>query len=447
MVPGVLLESDPALGDYVLPTTQNSHTFVISDSKLGKADPAFSLLATEVKDASFNPDARPATSKRKRIAIIGPAFPFRGGIAHHTNMLSLYLQRRGHKVDLITFTRQYPQLLYPGPSQEETGNVAGFGNQVISQRMIDSINPLNWLQVGKQLRERRYDLYIFKFWLPFFGPAFGTIARLVRRPQENRVLVICDNVVPHEQRIGDFALTRYFFRACDFALCQSTAVQLQLQQFFPRLPSTIQPHPICENFGQGLHKDEARARLGLDDAKILLFFGFIRHYKGLDRLLDAMPEIARRLPQAHLHVVGEFLEPRASYMKLIRDSGVQSHITVHDRYVPNEDVRLWFSAADMVVLPYRSATNSGIAQVAYNFGTPVIVTAVGSLGEIVIDGKTGFTLADASPNSIAGAVEKMYQGNTLERFSQAIHGERHKYRWEAFVEGLEEFAMSNVCRQ
>jgi D-inositol-3-phosphate glycosyltransferase len=372
-----------------------------------------------------------------KIALIGPAFPYRGGIAHHTNMLYTYLRKHGHEVDLITFTRQYPKLLYPGEFQEELGDGGGFAKRIPSERMIDSINPFNWLAVGRRLRERKYDLHIFKFWLPFFGPAFGTIARRAHRNGAKDVMIVCENLIPHEKRPGDVAFTKYLFRYCNMAVTQSSVVNNDLERLFPSIPHTMLPHPTYENFGATLPKQEARAKLGITAKKVLLFFGFVRHYKGLDRLLAAMPEIVRRVPDAHLLVVGEFFDDPAPYMAQIREGGVESHVTIHDAYVANDQVAEWFSAADMLVLPYHSATNSGIAQIAYNFATPVIVTDVGSLSEIVIDGSTGFVLKDASPAGIASAVERMYEGDTIERFSEQIKVERLKYSWDAFVEGIE----------
>jgi glycosyltransferase involved in cell wall biosynthesis len=375
-----------------------------------------------------------------KIALIGPAFPYRGGIAHHTNMLYTYLRKHGHEVDLITFTRQYPKLLYPGEFQEELGDGGGFAESIPSQRLIDSINPLNWIKVGRMLKRRGYDLYAFKFWLPFFGPAFGTIARLAHRKGGKDVLIICENLIPHEKRPGDLAFTKYFFRYCSMAVAQSTVVKKDLERLFPSIPHAMLPHPTYENFGALLPKEATRAKLGITAPKVILFFGFVRKYKGLDRLLAAMPEIVRRIPDLHLLVVGEFFDDAAPYLQQIREGGVESHVTIHDTYVPNDQVAEWFSAADMLVLPYHSATNSGIAQIAYNFATPVIVTDVGSLSEVVIDGRTGFVLRDASPNGIASAVERMYEDDTIARFSEEIKIERRKYSWDAFVEGIERLA-------
>jgi len=371
-----------------------------------------------------------------KIALIGPAFPYRGGIAHHTNMLYTYLRKHGHEVDLITFTRQYPKFLYPGEFQEELGDGGDWGG-IRSERMIDSINPFNWIKVGRELKRRNYDLIAFKFWLPFFGPAFGTIARLAHRKGRKDIVIVCENLIPHEKRPGDLAFTKYFFRYCNMAVAQSSVVKRDLERLFPSIPHVMLPHPTYENFGASLAKEETRSRLGITAPKVILFFGFVRKYKGLDRLLAAMPEIVRRIPDAHLLVVGEFFEDAEPYLAQIREGGVEKHVTIHDRYVPNEEVAEWFSVADMLVLPYHSATNSGIAQIAYNFATPVIVTDVGSLSEIVIDGVTGFVLRDPSPEGIASAVEKMYEGDTIARFSEGIKVERRKYSWDAFVEGIE----------
>jgi glycosyltransferase involved in cell wall biosynthesis len=203
------------------------------------------------------------------------------------------------------------------------------------------------------------------------------------------------------------------------------------------------PHPTYEQFGQRVDQQQARRKHGITASKVLLFFGFVRRYKGLDRLVAAMPEIVRRLPEVHLLIVGEFFEPKEEYLAPLEQAGLADHVTVVDRYVPNEEVGEWFSAADMLVLPYHSATNSGIVQIGYNFATPAIVTDVGSLSEVVIDERTGFVLPDAAPETIAAAVERMYQGDRLERFSANIVEERKKYSWDAFASGMIEFVRQN----
>lgn len=379
-----------------------------------------------------------------KIALIGPAYPYRGGIAHHTNMLYTYLRRHGHEVDVITFTRQYPKILYPGQTQEEVGDAGGVAEAIPSVRLIDSINPFSWWRAARRVREGRYDLHVFRWWLPFFGFAFGTIARIVRKRRPGSVLVILDNLFPHEKRPGDSMLTRYFFRHCDMAICQSSTVFDQLARTFPAIPRAMLPHPVYENFGDAIPQREARTRLGITAERVILFFGFIRAYKGLDRLLAAMPEIVRRVPGVQLLVVGEFFDDAAPYLDSIRNGGVASHVTIHDAYVPNEEVAQWFSAADMLVLPYHSATNSGIVQIGYNFAVPAIVTNVGSLAEVVIDGETGFVLDDASPQALANAVARMYTGDTRDRLASNIVRERVKYSWDAFVEGIESFVAGRM---
>lgn len=256
-------------------------------------------------------------------------------------------------------------------------------------------------------------------------------------------MVIVDNLFPHERRPIDRLLTDKFFRYCNLALTQSSTVYHQLARAYPAIPQRLTPHPMYENFGAKLDTHQARKQLGIDSPKVLLFFGFVRQYKGLDRLLSAMPEIARRHPDAQLYVVGEFFggeKKKQPYIQQIEQGGVRDNITVVDRYVPNDEVALWFSAADMLVQPYHSATNSGIVQIAYNFATPLIVTNVGSLGEVVVDGHTGFVIDDPSPNGIADAVDKMYHNGTIQQFSHNITQERKKYSWDAFVEGMLEHA-------
>ncbi len=355
-------------------------------------------------------------------------------------MLARQLRADGHHVEVITFRRQYPAMLYPGRFQEEAGGAPpdGLGP---TRRMIDSLNPATWLTTGWRLAREGFDLYIFKFWLPLFGPAFGAIARRVRR--SGRVLVIVDNLLPHERRPGDIRFTRYLFAACDMAVTQSSTVSSQFAAMFPSIPERMLPHPTYEQFGRRIDRPTAREHLGITAERVLLFFGFVRRYKGLDRLLEAMPEILRRIPSAHLCVVGEFFEPRRDYEAIIERCGVRSHVTLVDRYIANDEVAWWFSAADMLVLPYHNATNSGIVQIGYNFAVPAIVTDVGSLSEVVLNGTTGFVLDDAAPATIAEAVARMYADDTIARFSAAIVRERDRYTWSAFAAGLITFAREN----
>jgi glycosyltransferase involved in cell wall biosynthesis len=373
-----------------------------------------------------------------KIALVGPSYPYRGGIAHHTNMLYLHLVEQGHTVDVITFSRQYPKRLYPGQFQEE-GEEGGFAGKIPSERLIDSMNPITWYTTGRELRRRGYDIIIIRFWIPLFGLAFGTIARGGHHRGKKDIMILLDNLLPHEPRPGDRLMTNFLFRYCNLAVTQSSTVSRQFHELFPEIPETMLPHPVDENVGEAIPKEEVQRELGLEGRKVLLFFGFVRRYKGLDRLLEAMPEIVRRVPEAHLLVVGEFFDDPEEYQKIISENGMEDRVTIHNIYVPNDEVARWFSAADLLVLPYRSATNSGIVQIGYNFALPAVVTDVGSLAEVVIDGVTGYVVRDAEPATLANAVAAIYNGDTLARFAENIVVERRKFSWEAFVEGLERF--------
>jgi glycosyltransferase involved in cell wall biosynthesis len=369
-----------------------------------------------------------------RVALVGPAHPFRGGIAHHTNLLAAALGRRGHQVDVVTFSRQYPRFLYPGKFQEEPAATSSEGVRS-AERMIDSINPVNWWRSGQTLAGRGYDLVVFKFWHPFFSPAFGTVARCLRG--KTIIMAICENVLPHERHLGDRALVRFFLRGCDLAVTQCGAVEAELRRLMPALPQAMLPHPTYSQFGPRVDKSAARAQLGITARQVILFFGFVREYKGLDRLLAAMPLIVKQLPGLHLYVVGEFFRDFRVCARAVEQAGLGGHVTLVDRYVTNDEVRYWFSAADFVLLPYRSATGSGIVQVAHHFALPAVVTDVGSLREVVIDGRTGLVLPDGEPTTIATAVVQMYADGRLKTFSEAIESLADKYSWEAYSIGIE----------
>ncbi|MER3523954.1 MAG: glycosyl transferase family 1 [Ignavibacteria bacterium] len=376
------------------------------------------------------------------IIILGTAYPLRGGIAHYNALLYHELSKR-HNVAIITFKRQYPSLLFPGKTQAEAESEqpqagAPVGWHVPSEPLVDSINPINWLGVGNKIRLRRPDLLVMKYWLPFFGPCFGTIARMAKRGTNMKVLYICDNVVPHEHRPGDAAFTRYAFGAGDFFIVQSEAVERDLKKLLPSARYKNVPHPVYNIFGTAVGKSQARRRLGITDGRVLLFFGYVRPYKGLSVMLEAM----KRLPpdmDVKLLVVGEFYDDKEKYLKQIDALGLQHRVSVVSDYVPNDTVGLYFSAADVVMLPYRSATQSGIAQIAYNFDKPVIATAVGGLAEVVRDGVTGFVVPPNDPDALARAVVRYFAEQRENEFAANVAVEKRKYSWEAMVRAIEEF--------
>ena len=383
-----------------------------------------------------------------KIILVGTAYPLRGGIAHYVGLLWKYFSR-AHDVEVVTFKRQYPKLLFPGTSQEESGEA---GIALTSHVWIDSINPFNWIRVGFKIRKMNADLLLFKFWMPFFAPCYGVIAMLARWGRATKIFFIDDNVIPHEKRFGDKLLTKFAFRFVDGHIVQSHAVQKDLLLWQPNAKWKYLPHPVYEIFGEELPTSEARTRVNelireadartsfrIEEGEtVLLFFGYIREYKGLHILLDAMPEILRQ-QKVKLLVVGEFYGNEERYRKQAEALGLNDQVFFYSRYVSNENVRYFFSASDVLTLPYVSATQSGIIQIAYNFHRPVIAPDVGGLAEVVIDGETGFIVAPENPPAIARATLEFITERKFEAFRRNVIEEKKKYSWEYMIEGIESF--------
>ena len=365
------------------------------------------------------------------IVIIGPAHPLRGGLATFDQRLAHALQDQGHKVMICSFSLQYPSFLFPGTSQF-TDEPAPEGLDIRS--WINSVNPLNWIRVGNRLKNMRPDLVIVRYWLPFMGPALGTILRRVRANRHTRILCIADNINPHEKRPGDKQFTAYFMKPVDAFVTMSRQVLSDLQQLSSK-PAAFSPHPLYDNFGPGVSKEEACRRLGLDaQQRYLLFFGFIRRYKGLDLLLEAMADPRIRDMGLKLLVAGEFYEDRAPYDALIERLGLQDQLQLCTDFVPNSEVRYYFSAADLVVQPYKNATQSGITQVAYHFEKPMVVTNVGGLAEHVPDGKVGL-VTEPRPEAIADAIVRFYE-QPIEGLARQLQEQKKLYSWETFIKAL-----------
>jgi glycosyltransferase involved in cell wall biosynthesis len=368
-----------------------------------------------------------------RILILGTAYPLRGGIAHYNALLASELGKR-HAVETITFKRQYPSFLFPGKTQAESG---GDLHADPAPQLIDSINPFNWWTVAREIRRRSPDLVIFKYWLPFFGPCFGTIARWVKRGTSTKVLAICDNVLPHERRPFDITFTRYAFAPVDAFIVQSDAVERDLLRFRPGAHARNVPHPIYNLFGRTVPKDRARSDLGLTAQRIILFFGYVRKYKGLHVLLDAMAAMDRALG-IHLVVAGEFYDDERSYRDQIARLGLEQSVSIRSEYLPNEAVALYFSAADAVILPYVSATQSGIAQIAFNFDRPVIATTVGGLAEVVRENITGLLAPPEDPLALRDKIETFYRDGREPSLVEGVRREKGKYSWDNLVRAIEE---------
>lgn len=365
------------------------------------------------------------------IAIIGPAHPLRGGLATYDQRLAKELNDQGHHTVIYSFSLQYPSFLFPGTTQY-TDEPAP--ENLTIHTTINSVNPFNWLSIGNRIKKERYDLIIVRYWLPFMGPCLGTILRIVKKNKHTSVLCIADNVLPHEKRPGDLPFTKYFIKPVDTFITMSEKVKTDLKTLTTK-PATFLFHPLYDNFGDPLPKAEACKMLNLPaDKNYILFFGFIRKYKGLDILLEAMNDQRIKDSGLLLIVAGEFYDERNTYEEIIQKHNLDNVIMMTD-FIPDSKVRYYFSIADLVVQPYRSATQSGITQVAYHFEKPMIVTNVGGLPELVPDGKAGY-VAEPDPASIASAVLKFYNEGHLDRFHQNLVEEKKQYSWEGFVKNL-----------
>lgn len=370
-----------------------------------------------------------------KVFIIGPAYPLRGGLATFDELFCRALNQQGHQAEIISYSLQYPNFLFPGSTQFDTSGKAP--QEITIHTLINSVNPLSWFKTARFIKQQKPDFVVFRFWIPFMGPALGTIARFIKK-QGIKVLAITDNVIPHEKRPGDKMFARYFIRSCDGYITMSQAVMEDLKQFTPSAHKRFLLHPLYTSFGEKLSKAEARKKLNISEQdKIILFFGLIRKYKGLDILLEAMSDESLRALNIKLLIAGEFYEDRSYYDEIIEKHRLQDRIILHAGFVANEDVKYYFSATDLVTLTYRSATQSGVTQVAFHFEKPVLVTDVGGLAEIIPDGKCGYVV-DARPSEIAKAIVDFYQNNREEQLTQGMIREKQKYDWRIFVNAVEE---------
>ena len=378
----------------------------------------------------------PECSDTMKITILGPAHPYRGGLASIMEIMARTFQRRGDEVDIKTFTLQYPSLLFPGESQTVATPPPA---DLRICRCVNTMNPLNWVRVGRRIRRERPDFVLMKYWTPFMAPCFGTIARIARGNGHTKVLCQIDNVEPHEHHLTDKPFNRYYLHSVDGFVYMSEQVHSELRAYSDA-PALFSPHPLFENFGERVERSEACVRLGLDPAnRYVLFFGLIRDYKGLDLLLDAWAQLRRagRTEGRRLIVAGEFYTAREPYLNRIADNGLQDEVLLHDRFIPDDDVKYYFSAADFVVQPYKTATQSGVTQIAYQFCVPMVVTKVGGLAEIVPDGRVGY-VCEPTPEGVAGAIDRMYEGDTLLRFRENCVEERRRFSWEEMCSRITE---------
>jgi glycosyltransferase involved in cell wall biosynthesis len=369
---------------------------------------------------------------KKKILIVGPAYPLRGGLATYDERLCRAFQELGHSCEILSFSLQYPSLLFPGKTQFSTDSAP---TDIVVHSDINSINPLNWMQVANKYAKQKYDLVIFRYWMSFMAPSFGTIARALRKSGA-RVIAITDNIVPHEKRFFDTVFTNYFLNSCDGFLSMSREVQKQAQALQPNKKVAYVAHPMYDMFGSAQDKKLAKEKLGLDaDTHYLLFFGFIRKYKGLNLLLDSFAKVDRRGLKVKLIVAGEFYEASEPYLAQIKELGLEEDVVLKTDFIPNSEVASYFSASDMVVQTYLSATQSGVTQIAYYYNKPMLVTDVGGLAELVPAGKVGY-VCQQDEQEIANSIQDFYTAQRESTFARGVEEEKAKFTWEYLTQQL-----------
>ena len=372
-----------------------------------------------------------------KIVLIGPAHPLRGGLATFNERLIREYRDNGEDAVIYTFSLQYPSLLFPGKTQMSSGPAPE--NLPIYVK-VNSINPFNWIKVGLELRKLKPDLVIVKFWMPFMAPCFGTICRFIKGNNHSKIITIIDNLIPHERRTGDKLLSRFWIGSVDGCVAMSHAVMDDLEKFDPKKPKVFCPHPLYDNFGKPISKPEALARLKLDPRfHYMLFFGFIRDYKGLDLLLEAFAD--KRLLQMDLKllVAGEFYCDPKPYHEIIAKHHLENRVIISQDFIPDSEVLNYFCAADLVVQPYKSATQSGVTQIAYHFNKPMIITNVGGLAEFVPHEKVGFVV-EPIPGEISEAIFRFYNEHKESEFAANASIEKLKYSWKKMTDAIESVA-------
>ena len=371
-----------------------------------------------------------------RWTLVGPAWPFRGGIAHFQLATARALAVRGHEVDAVTFRRQYPERLFPGTSQYDDGPPPS--DRPVAPRLLDPLNVGSWFRAARHVSGSGAEVAVLMVWMPFFAPMLGVIARRLRR-RGVTVLAVVHNAVPHERRPGDRLLTRWMLRACDGLLAMSDAVAADVRELAPDVPLAVVPHPVYDGFGEPVSRDDARAALALPpDAPVFLFFGFIRRYKGLHVLLDAWAEVHRQRPDARLVVAGEFYADEEALCQQAARLG--DSVRLDADYIPDSRVPLYFGAADAVVQPYLSATQSGVAQIAFHFGRPVITTDVGGLAETVPDGRAGLVVPPDDAPTLAAALVRFAEDGLGPALEAGVAVGRQRTTWDRLAEALEGLA-------
>lgn len=369
-----------------------------------------------------------------KVVLLGTAYPYRGGLASFNERLIREFQLQGHDASIVTFTLQYPGFLFPGSTQYSTSSPPA---DLTIQRKVNAINPFNWWLVGRRLKQEKPDVLIIKYWLPFMAPCFGVIARLVRKNKLTKVICIADNIIPHEPKFYDNRFTSFFIKSCDGFITMSEQVLKDLAQFDRKKLRASNPHPLFDNFGEPQARSVACDYLRLNhDYKYILFFGFIRDYKGLDLLLQAMQLTEIIGDDVHLIVAGEFYTDKQPYLDMVNED-LKTRVHWFDRFIADEEVKYFFSAADLVVQPYKHATQSGVTQIAYHFEIPMVVTNVGGLPELVPNGECGYVV-EPEARAIAHAISNFYRAGGKNHFVSGLQEQKKRFGWDRMVHTIEQ---------
>ncbi len=369
-----------------------------------------------------------------KIVIIGPAYPFRGGIADTNESFCRSLINLGHEAQIITFTLQYPNFLFPGKTQFSEDAPP---KSTPITRKISTINPISWISAAKHINKIKPDIVVIRYFMPFFAPSLGFIARRLKSCTK---LAFCDNIIPHENRIGDHTLTSYFVKPFDGFVTLSQKVKNEIRQFSSKKVMYL-PHPINDNLGNHIDKTEAIKHLNLDsNQKHILFFGLIRKYKGLDLLIQAMSDERIRKLNVKLVVAGEFYDSKDEYDKLVSSLGLEKIVLFTNGFVALDDIKYYFGASDLIAQTYKTASQSGVTQIAFHFNRPSLVTNVGGLGEIIDNGRNGH-IAEPNVDDIASKIVEFYNSKDVD-YERHVAEDKVKYSWETFSQSMIEFSQS-----
>ncbi len=382
--------------------------------------------------------------EKRNVIIIGTAYPFRGGgMSTYNERLARAFQDRGDKVTIYTFSLQYPGFLFPGKTQYSTDHPPTDLNIKVA---INSVNPFNWIKVGIEIKKLKADIVVIRYWMPFMAPSLGTLARIIRRNKHSKVVAIADNIIPHEKMPGGHFLSKFFVKSCDGFIVMSRSVLNDLNKFDKVRPRLFSPHPLYDNFGAVISKSQAKRMLGLEEeTHYILFFGFIRQYKGLDLLIKAFAdERFRKLP-VKLLIAGEFYVDGKQYLDLIDSLGLKADIVLRTEFIENNDIVNYFCASDIVAQPYKDATQSGVTQIAYHFDKPMLTTNVGGLSEMVPHEKVGYVVSP-DVNEISEALLRFFIENKETEFSANAANEKKRFSWDLLLEKIDAVVVESYLK-